>query len=386
LCKALSFAKKLVTKGSEPKKQIQIEPFLLDSETGKNPVSFCFDILVDNVIYNYSFSVTFKQVVEEKLSVVREKSEEVLFCRIGDKFDVIHNFKSEKAEKINEKLQLVAENTRTNQLFLYNTIDQNMNVFFPVFNWFHKTLKFLHPDERIGQNGEFTAQILMIEKHPFVDVINELLPMYDTGIDSLSQKEYRIDDAPVPDGLKSEITSLFEEDGVMSIQSPDGNLSIVVRGEDGQLKYRTLMAKHKVAGGGSIDFEIKKESDGTKRLLYLIPVYNDLLKKGSDSVYIADELDRSLHPLLVDKLINTYLEGCNAENRSQLIFTTHNMNLMDQKIFRRDEMWVTERAYNGNSFLFSFGEFRKDIRYDKDIRKSYLQGRFGGVPEIHNFF
>jgi AAA15 family ATPase/GTPase len=80
-------------------------------------------------------------------------------------------------------------------------------------------------------------------------------------------------------------------------------------------------------------------------------------------------------------LIEAYLGNCSTESRAQLLITTHDVLLMDQELFRRDEMWITERNSRGSSELVSFSDY-KDVRYDKDIRKSYLQGRLGGVPRI----
>ena len=98
-------------------------------------------------------------------------------------------------------------------------------------------------------------------------------------------------------------------------------------------------------------------------------------------VYVIDEVDRSLHTLLIRRLLEGYLAKCSHNSRSQLLFTTHNVLLMDQDLLRRDEMWISERNAQGISSLLSFSEY-KDVRYDKDIRKSYLQGRLGGIPRI----
>jgi len=98
-------------------------------------------------------------------------------------------------------------------------------------------------------------------------------------------------------------------------------------------------------------------------------------------VFVIDEVDRSLHTLLTRRLLEAYLASCSADTRSQLLLTTHDVLLMDQQLLRRDEMWVAERKPSGASTLVSFAEF-KDVRYDKDIRKSYLQGRLGGIPRI----
>lgn len=96
---------------------------------------------------------------------------------------------------------------------------------------------------------------------------------------------------------------------------------------------------------------------------------------------MIDEVDRSLHTLLIRRLLEGYLTRCSHNSRSQLLFTTYNVLLMDQNLFRRDEMWIAERNAEGISSLLSFSEY-KDVRYDKDIRKSYLQGRLGGIPRI----
>ena len=84
---------------------------------------------------------------------------------------------------------------------------------------------------------------------------------------------------------------------------------------------------------------------------------------------------------LLRRLIEAYLDSCSAKSRAQLLLTTHDVILMDQDILRRDEMWVAERDDLGASSLISFNEY-KDIRYDKDTRKSYMQGRLGGIPQI----
>jgi uncharacterized protein len=106
------------------------------------------------------------------------------------------------------------------------------------------------------------------------------------------------------------------------------------------------------------------------------------LQNSSSKVSLfIDELDRSLHTLLTRQLLASFLQQASPEFRNQLIFTTHDVLLMDQDLFRRDEMWVSERNSQGISDLYSFSEF-KEIRYDKDIRKSYLQGRLGGVPRF----
>lgn len=116
-------------------------------------------------------------------------------------------------------------------------------------------------------------------------------------------------------------------------------------------------------------------------MIDLLPAFMAIAQPTVNKVYIIDELDRSLHTLLTRRLLESYLAGCDENSRSQLLFTTHDSLLMDQDLLRRDEMWVAERDQDGCSELIAFSEY-KDVRSDKDIQKSYLQGRLGGVPRI----
>jgi len=142
-----------------------------------------------------------------------------------------------------------------------------------------------------------------------------------------------------------------------------------------------LIAFHLRSDGTKVKFDIRQESDGSQRVIELLPAFLEVSATKSKKVYVIDEVDRSLHHLLTRQLIETYLASCSNDSRAQLLLTTHDIFLMDQELFRRDEMWVSERDQKGSSELFSFSDY-KDVRYDKNIRKSYLQGRFGGIPRI----
>ena len=132
--------------------------------------------------------------------------------------------------------------------------------------------------------------------------------------------------------------------------------------------------------GEDIVFLLNEESDGTRRILDLIPAFASL-KKGRDVVFVIDELDRSFHTQLLEWLLKYFLDTCNTTTRGQLIFTTHDVNILTQDIFRRDELWGVDKNSDGSSTLYSFRDF-KNIRRDKDIRKTYLNGLLGAVPVI----
>ena len=165
------------------------------------------------------------------------------------------------------------------------------------------------------------------------------------------------------------------------VRSDSGSERFVFSMKDGKLTAKKLIAFHPKPDGTEAKFEIRQESDGSQRLIDLLPAFLGLTSQSTPRVFVIDEVDRSLHTLLTRRLLETYLDSCTAETRSQLLFTTHDVLLMDQQLLRRDEMWITERDQSGASHLFSVSDY-KNVRYDKDVRKSYLAGRFGGIPRI----
>jgi AAA15 family ATPase/GTPase len=119
----------------------------------------------------------------------------------------------------------------------------------------------------------------------------------------------------------------------------------------------------------------KKYFSGARRLMALIPAL--LHSRSSEKVYLIDEIDRSMHPLLSRMFLQAYLDEKNC-GRGQLIITTHESWLLDRELLRRDEVWFTEKDKNGGSHLYSLAEFK--VRKDLKLDKGYLDGRFGAIP------
>jgi uncharacterized protein len=139
---------------------------------------------------------------------------------------------------------------------------------------------------------------------------------------------------------------------------------------------RNLASKHSVDGKDySISFD--EESDGTQRFLHLLPALYHL--KTRCKVFVIDELDRSLHPLLAHALIKFFVDSCPGACQ-QLIVTTHETHLLDRDLLRRDEIWFVEKDAKQQTHLYSLTELK--VRNDLRIEKSYLQGRFGAIPFV----
>lgn len=125
-------------------------------------------------------------------------------------------------------------------------------------------------------------------------------------------------------------------------------------------------------------FDLGDESDGTIRLLDFVPALKDVISKRK--VFIVDEIERSIHPLLIKKLVGKF--SLDENSTGQLIFTTHESNLLDQELFRQDEIWFVEKDKAGSSDLYSLSEFKEHKSID--IQKGYLSGRYGSIPFMGN--
>ena len=127
--------------------------------------------------------------------------------------------------------------------------------------------------------------------------------------------------------------------------------------------------------GTSSKFPLRAESDGTRRLIEMYGVLNTV----KDKVYIIDEIDRSFHPNLTYEFIKRAL----SNSKIQLIITTHEDRLLDLKLLRRDEIWFVDKLKN-ESRLYSLEDYK--VRFDKDIMKDYLSGKYGSIPTFNNLF
>lgn len=367
---ALSFAKKLITQGTKPYGAIPVQTFTMDEASRSQPARFCLEILAGESIYEYSFDLTGEKILSEKLVEVRSASERVLYDRRNGK----PNFHSSLAK--DDFLNFAFKGTRENQLFLTNTISQGIVNFQPVYDWFRNSLELIAPDSRFEPFEQFID-----EGSPLYFEINKVLRSLDTGIHSLGGEDIDIKSIPIPDELRTELQEELEEGVTVRLLDGLGHHRFLVTRKGGKLNAKKLISHHQNEVGDSTKFEMHQESDGTRRVLDLLPAMLHLSDRKDSKVYVIDEIDRSLHPVLVRKLLEEYLATCTETSRSQLLATTHDIHLMDQRIFRRDEMWLTERNAAGVSSLFSLSDFQ-DVRYDKNILRSYLQGRMGGIPNI----
>ena len=382
LLAAMDFAREFVTSLDRGYMYIRAEPFVLRKNCEHAPSCFKFQFLLDDQAYEYSFSVTREKVLQEKLLRLGVASEKLLYSREGKEIEFGQKFTG----KQRQFLYFVNRGTKDNALFLTTLVsydaDDDYSVvvdkFRMVYDWFGSL-------RVVGANKGFMHHEQFVDvKNPIHIWMNGVLPSLDTGVAEIGGVDVPINGLGLEAKYLSELNMNLSEGDFVPVAVPwayGGDNRYVVTKRDGKLVAQRLATMHMSESGEGIAFTRYMESDGTNRLLDILPAFMDLTTVNGAKVYAIDEIERSLHTILAVELIQSYLDKCNADTRTQLFLTTHNPTLMDQKLFRRDEMWLAEREPSGASKLVSFSEY-EGVRHDKDVRRSYLDGRLGGVPDI----
>lgn len=244
------------------------------------------------------------------------------------------------------------------------------------YNWFENTLRVILPDSKpLGLSNRLEVD------QGFKDYAEKTLCSIDLGIVSLTIKKEELFDFFGKDS-ESKLTEVIKrveesQDKMIGMFSKRGE-ELSVSKESGKFWVKRLMIHHKGKNNSIIPFELEEESDGTLRLLDFVPAFKDAII--TSRVFFIDEIERSLHPLLIKELIQKFSELENT--KGQIIFTTHESNLLDQSIFRQDEIWFAEKDNSGMTDLYSLSDYKE--HKTTDIRKGYLNGRYGSIPFLGN--
>ena len=263
LFKALQFAKTLVVKGTQPDSPIAVEAFRLGTGKTEQPTRFAFELLIDELIYEFSFAVTRKTVLEEKLVVITSSSERVLF----DRRDGKPNFDRSLAK--DQSLEFAFKGTRENQLFLTNSVSQKVDNFRPVYTWFKDALKLIAPDSRFEPFEQF-----LDEENPLYSIMNETLPLLDTGIAHLGGEKISIDNIPLPEYVRTKLEEEIREGRAVRLTAENGKERFVITRRNGKLMAKKLVTTHRKPDGTEAKFEMRHESDGSRRVIDLLPAFS----------------------------------------------------------------------------------------------------------------
>lgn len=256
--------------------------------------------------------------------------------------------------------------------------ESKLLIFKKIYNWLTNHIVIITPNSRM-------TDFQYYYENDSLTLINDLISTFDTGISNVRIEEIELNDLakmlpkPILDEVMEKLRSGISETGRTSIRMSGRSdtcfFNIELKGNE-EPKITTIKLRH---GKSIYDFDFEDESDGTRRLFDLMDM---LLIKEDDIVFIVDELERSLHPKLTEHFLILFGER-HKEHKIQLLFTTHESSIMDQELFRRDEIWFIERNEDNNSRIYSLDHFKE--RYDKKLSKAYLDGRYGAIPVFNRF-
>ena len=245
-----------------------------------------------------------------------------------------------------------------------------------VYNWFQSIIILFPTSQYSGLNQ-------MIEKENVRQFFSKMMQYFDTGIMSVESKQGSMDFDKIFEGIPAE----YAEKLKIKISNDITNESVLCKvnnqiyslkkDDDGNIITTKMMQNH---GNGQDLFEYADESDGTKRLFDLIPLFYE---HNGNRVIFIDEIDRSLHTNLTRRFLELFYKLTERDN-SQLIATTHDSNLLDLDLIRQDEIWFVERVKDQSSRMYSLNRYKE--RYDKRVDKEYLLGRYEAVPVFNEEF
>jgi hypothetical protein len=329
LIKALQYMRGVVVESATiaPSQTFGVQPFRLDAASAVLPTEFEVTFLLDGVRYQYGFAMTAERIVSEHLLVYKAFKPQHWFTRRHDATtgrDVYDFGPALKGQK-----SVWESATRPNALFLSMAVQLNSEQLGPVFDWFARQLVIFN--EHAMLNPRVTLQMLR-------------------------------------DPAAKRSICAFLNAADISI----ADIDVVTRDDD----QDELRFKHTTSKGEAV-FGMGDESSGTRNLLFMIGPVLDIVRNGL--TLVVDELDTSLHTLLVRRIIQLFHDTALNTRGAQLIFTTHDTSLLDaHDLFRRDQVWFVEKDRDQASRLYSLTEFSP--RKGEALERGYLMGRYGGLP------
>jgi AAA15 family ATPase/GTPase len=250
------------------------------------------------------------------------------------------------------------DKTRENSLFLSVGPQFNHAQLTQVFNWFKNNLRFIHLSADSMLFPGFTAELVAKPTHH--DRILNLLRSADIGVADAKIREKEISVEELKQNVPPSLLARLEKDGAV---------------KPGKTVEINLTHKAEGVEPVALDFD-EEESAGTRRFFSLIGPWTDILDSGY-TVFV-DEIETSLHPILVKELLKLVLCSKNNPKGAQVVFTTHNPVLLDGSLMRRDQIWFTEKSPVGATHLYPLTDYQP--RKDEALAKGYLAGRYGAIP------
>lgn len=393
LVKAIQFSREIILNGLE-KVNLSKSHFRIDPDMYKQPGIFEYRIVVGESEYSYGIAISYfyKTILSEWLIRIDSLGKEIyLFNREVDENNISHAESEVEYSSMDEKYKMnfYLEGFSENMSEAYKRksilsdialrANEKTGIFAEirkVYEWFENII-IIFPNSKYNGLNEVAADR---SKKLF---FSSIMGYFDTGIESVEGESQQMDfdkvlnNIPREDAekIKIDISNAANEHPIMF--KIDEQVFELRKDENGNIVYNKLLLNH---GNAEDMFDYNDESDGTKRLFDLIPLFYENRKV---SLILIDEIDRSLHTNLTRKFLELFYEVV-EERECQIIATTHDSNLLDLELLRQDEIWFVERQEDHSSKVFSLNRFKE--RFDKKIDKEYLIGRYGAIPVFDDKF
>lgn len=375
---SIKFAKDYIVESKKSGKCTGVPQYKGDLAELNGVSLFQFMFYLNNNIYEYGFSLTSRCVSEEWLMQLSGDDFVPMFTRATDEdgnteIDIEDEFGNADSteRKLAEILKTSIKSNQRNQLFLYKLKENGIELAENIVGWFEK-IQIIFPYSRIQW-----LPVMLKQGEEFREFLSNALCRLDTGVNRIKVQENKISlqelvaKKNLPDELIEEIennqSGIFNSDGKYYVFFEEHNKKNLI-----QLKF-----EHKL-NDRSVHFNIDDESDGTRRLLDLLPILFQM-EKGSNVIYFVDEIDRSLHTKLSKYILNAFVKK-SEDALSQIVFTAHDVNLINLRDFAKEEIWFIEKNGIGETLLKPFSDF--ELSDGQNLVKDYLNGRFGAVPVI----
>ncbi len=348
--------------------EVPVRAFALNDYSEQEPTGFEYEYIQDGVKYIYGFSATKKEIKKEYLYAAPKGQKSAIFSRKGQVFSFPVN--GEKKMK-----EMIAEAVAPNQLFFSIACVMNYRPCISAMKWFREYVHFSKDYADIPQQ--------LLEHAEDVNMLKSIVTYAkhaDVGIEDMSFEikneeisAYESMPGNLPEGM---VTALKQFAVALKDSSESAELNLKI----GEVKTSSMHRGINKAGEEKLfPLELSDESDGTRRLMSLAPGIEQVLQQGG--VLMVDEIDRELHPLLAEFIISQFQSPETNPGRAQIIFTTHDTELLNMEILRKDQVYfVDKNKKSGVSELFNLTEL--PVRTNDNIRKAYLVGKYGAVPDV----
>ncbi len=384
---AFAVSKRLIFDNSQIGESLPFHPFKLNPESKKEPTKFVYRLLLSSGVYEYSIEYNQTHILSERLSLLRlnlskEKQEKVLFSRLGNDVYAEGLATNVKTKNI---LDVLVSTLRANLTFLY-LLKQFSNGKTQEAAWWCGLINDIHA--WFSSSLEIADHFYLpdVDDDESFNTFSKVLSLFDTGIEKIGQVKIELNESQYRE-LKPILDLMKKLGGRQNFFHDSSNGPICIKLIDGEPQIFKTATTHLDSEGRPVNFELKEESTGTTKLIYLLSLFLKAVTSGRPTTLVFDEIDNSLHPLLVQKIIQDFSK-ISCRYPIQLIFTTHATQLLSLDLFRRDEIFLVTKNKLGETFGYSLANSKLNVkglaslRYDTDIRKEYLEGNLGGVADL----